>query len=60
MTITGAIGVNADPFREGNIQRLLMNVTCSGSEGTLLECSRNEFVGVTCPTAGVVCQGMQS
>lgn len=58
--LLGAIGVNADPFSEGDAARLITRVNCSGSEATLLECSRSEFVGVTCPTAGVVCQGMQS
>lgn len=55
----GATGVNADPFGEGDATRLLTNVNCSGSESTLLDCGRNEFIGVTCPTAGVVCQGSQ-
>ena len=53
----GATGVNADPFGEGDAARLITRVNCSGSESTLLECSRSEFVGVTCPTAGVICQG---
>ena len=54
---SGAIGVVADPFGEGDATRLVTNVNCSGSESTLLDCSRSDFVGVTCPTAGVVCQG---
>ena len=49
--------MNADPFGEGDATRLLTNLNCSGSESTLLDCGRNEFIGVTCPTAGVVCQG---
>ena len=54
---SGAIGITADPFGEGDAPRLVTNVNCSGSESTLLECGRTDFVGVTCPTAGVVCQG---
>ena len=53
----GAIGVTADPFGEGDATRLVTNVNCSGSESTLLDCDRTDFVGVTCPTVGVVCQG---
>ena len=49
--------MNADPFGEGRTPRLLTNVNCSGSESTLLDCGRTDFIGVTCPTAGVVCQG---
>ena len=49
--------MNADPFGEGRTPRLLTNVNCSGSESTLLDCGRTNFSGVTCPTAGVVCQG---
>ena len=49
--------MNADPFGEGSVSRLLTNVNCSGSESTLLGCGRTDFNSVTCPTAGVVCQG---
>ena len=49
--------MNADPFGEGITPRLLTNVNCSGSESTLLDCGGTDFIGVTCPTAGVVCQG---
>ena len=49
--------MNADPFGEGDTTRLITNVNCSGSESSILECSRTKFVGVTCPTVGVVCQG---
>lgn len=49
--------MTADPFGEGDATRLVTNVNCSGSESTLLDCGRIDFVGVTCPTAGVVCQG---
>ena len=53
----GAISVNADPFGEGDATRLITRVNCSGSESTLLDCSSSDFVGASCPTAGVVCQG---
>ena len=49
--------MNADPFGEGSVSRLLTSVNCSGSESTLLDCGRTNFNGITCPTAGVVCQG---
>ena len=49
--------MNADPFGEGSVSRLLTSVNCSGSESTLLDCGRTDFDGVTCPTAGIVCQG---
>ena len=49
--------MNADPFGEGRTPRLLTSVNCSGSESTILNCGRTNFNGVTCPTAGVVCQG---
>ena len=55
--LTGAIGVISDPFGEGDATRLLTNVECSSNESTLLDCGRTNFVGITCPTAGVVCQG---
>ena len=55
--LTGAISLNADPFGEGDATRLLTNVECSSSESSLLDCGRTNFVGITCPTAGVVCQG---
>ena len=50
--------MNADPFGEGRTPRLLTSVNCSGSESTILNCGRTNFNGVTCPTAGVVCQGI--
>ena len=49
--------MNADPFGEGIAPRLLSNISCSGSESSLLDCTKTGFNGVTCPTAGVVCQG---
>ena len=55
--VTGAIGVNADPFGEGRTPRLLTNVNCTGSESNLLDCGWTDFIGVTCAVAGVVCQG---
>ena len=55
--LTGAIGVTADPFGEGDATRLVTNVNCSGSESTILDCGRTDFVGVTCQTVGVICQG---
>ena len=54
---TGAIGINADSFREGNGPRLLTEVQCTGNETDLLGCNITTFTGFVCPTAAVVCQG---
>ena len=54
----GAIGVNADSFREGNSPRLFTDFGCTGNETDLLECNKTTFTGFVCTTAGVVCQGI--
>ena len=53
----GAASVNADPFGEGDLNRLLDSVNCMGNESSIMDCETIVFSGKNCPTAGVVCQG---
>ena len=46
----------SDFFSEGISPGLLTNVTCSGSETELLQCPHNTSRGLSCDTAGIICQ----
>lgn len=47
----------SDIFSEGISPGLLTNITCSGSETELLQCMHNTSRGLSCDTAGIICQG---
>ncbi len=58
---TGAINVNADIFAEGETPRLVSMANCTGTEASLLDCMgvvTGSGTGFTCPTSGVICQGV--
>ena len=56
----GAINVSAPAyFSEGVSPGLLTSVNCSGSEEKILDCEHvSSSRGLSCNTAGVVCQGI--
>ena len=49
--------MSADPFSEGEAERLITNVRCIGNESKLLDCDFDNFEGFICTTSGVICQG---
>ena len=50
--------MSADPFSEGEAERLITNVHCIGNESKLLDCDFDNFEGFICTTSGVICQGI--
>ena len=56
----GAINVSAPAhFSEGVSPGLLTSVNCSGSQERILDCGHiSSSRGLSCKTAGVVCQGI--
>lgn len=51
--------MSADPFSEGDAERFLTRVNCDGDELNLFQCDYEAFVGSSCTTSGVICQGIQ-
>ena len=49
--------MSAEPFTEGLAPRLLTDVSCNGTENSLLECQATMYTGDSCLTSGVSCQG---
>ena len=59
--ITGAIGLSNEVFSEEVAPLLLTDVSCTGTESTLLNCTYNTRPQYLCgrfEDAGVVCQGV--
>ena len=58
----GAIALTNSPFTEAAAPLLLGDISCNGSEPTLLSCPHNTDPLFTCGSqfedAGVICQGM--
>ena len=52
----GAIAVLSDFFNEGNLERVITNLGCSGTEANLLDCPHSSFSGFDCAASGAVCQ----
>ncbi len=53
--------MNADIFTEGKTPRLVSMANCTGTEMSLLDCMGvviGSGTGFTCPTSGVICQGV--
>ena len=57
----GAVSVSApDYFSEGQSPGRMTSVNCSGTESTILECDHvTSIIGLSCNTAGVICQGIK-
>ena len=51
----GAIPLDNDAFRSGEIAPGVTNISCSGSEQKISECTFEKHTG-DCETAGIVCQ----
>ncbi len=52
------MAIGADVFHEGDGPRLLTLLNCIGNETNIMDCDSSSFNGVTCPTSGVICQGI--
>ena len=59
--IPGAIAVGSQLFGEDTLPIHITDISCSGTEQVLLNCTHNTMSGYTCSTqrndAGAVCQG---
>ncbi len=53
----GAIAIGAELFNEGLTTQVYTKVNCLGYETELMQCEKQIFKGIYCPTAGVICQG---
>lgn len=60
MILTGAIGLNNAVFSDVRANLLITDISCNGSELSLVECEFNNLLETFCgpsDDAGVVCQG---
>lgn len=58
--LAGAIALVRGLYSEGNAPLLVRDVSCIGSETTLLDCPYNTFTQTSCglfSDAAIVCQG---
>lgn len=58
--LSGAIALTNQVFSDPQANLVLRDVTCNGSESSLLDCEHNQLGEVFCSAlddAGVVCQG---
>ena len=61
--IIGAIGLNNEVFSDPQANLLIRDISCNGSENSLLSCQYNNLLETFCgplDDAGVVCQGQSA